>query len=194
VAETVLHPGPGGRSVLRVRRFDRAGDRRFMCASAASLLQAEYPDNPARTDRWSYQRLAEELRRVGAPPEDGIELFGRMVFNAVCGNDDDHVRNHAIVHGQGRKGWRLAPAFDVVPNPAETPRRLVMQLSRARFDIARDAVRFGFTARDACAAYLDALLARTEAAFPLAAAWLTDDWRATLHARMTANLAILRGT
>lgn len=199
VAETVLHPGPGGRSVLRVRRFDRAGDRRFMCASAASLLQAEYPDNPARTDRWSYPRLAEELRRVGAPPEDGIELFGRMVFNAVCGNDDDHVRNHAIVHGQGRKGWRLAPAFDVVPNPAETPRRLAMQLSRARFDIARDAVlgdavRFGFTARDACAAYLDALLARIEAAFPLAAAWLTDDWRATLHARMTANLAILRGT
>lgn len=122
-----------------------------------------------------------------------------MVFNAVCGNDDDHVRNHAIVHGQGRKGWRLAPAFDVVPNPAETPRRLVMQLSRARFDIARDAVlgdavRFGFTGRDAGAAYLDALLARIEAAFPLAAAWLTDDWRATLHARMTANLAILRGT
>ncbi|MFS2019940.1 type II toxin-antitoxin system HipA family toxin [Massilia sp. CT11-108] len=199
VAETVLHPGPGGRSVLRVRRFDRDGGRRFMCVSAASLLQAEYPDNPAHTDRWSYPRLAEELRRVGAPPEDGIELFGRMVFNAVCGNDDDHVRNHAIVHGQGRKGWRLAPAFDVVPNPAETPRRLVMQLSRGRFDIARDAVlgdavRFGFTGRDACAAYLDALLARIEAAFPLAAAWLTDDWRATLHARMTANLAILRGT
>ena len=122
-----------------------------------------------------------------------------MVFNAVCGNDDDHVRNHAIVHGQGRKGWRLAPAFDVVPNPAETPRRLVMQLSRGRFDIARDAVlgdavRFGFTGRDAGATYLDALLARIEAAFPLAAAWLTDDWRATLHARMTANLAILRGT
>ena len=197
VAETVLHPGPGGRSVLRVRRFDRDGDRRFMCVSAASLLQAEYPDNPAQTDRWSYPRLAEELRRVGAPANDGVELFGRMVFNAVCGNDDDHVRNHAIVYRQHRKGWRLAPAFDVVPNPAETPRRLVLQLSRGRFDIARDAVlgdavRFGFSGRDACAAYLDALLTRIEAAFPQAAQWLDDDWRTTLHARMTANLALLR--
>ncbi len=59
VAETVLHPGPGSRSVLRVRRFDRDDDRRFMCVSAASLLQAEYRDNPAHTDRWSYPRLAE---------------------------------------------------------------------------------------------------------------------------------------
>jgi len=108
------------------------------------------------------------------------------------------VRNHAIVYGQGRKGWRLAPAFDVVPNPVDTPRRLVMQLSRGRFDIARDAVlgdavRFGFTGRDACAAYLDALLTRSEAAFPLDGAWLTDDWRTTLQARMATNLAVLRG-
>ena len=48
--------------------------------------------------------------------------------------------------------------------------------------------------REACAAYLDALLARIEAAFPPAAAWLADDWRTTLHARMTAHLAILRRT
>jgi serine/threonine-protein kinase HipA len=196
-AETILHPGTAGRSVLRVRRFDRDGDRRFMCVSAASLLQAEYPDDPTQTDRWSYPRLAEELRRVGAPPEDGIELFGRMVFNAVCGNDDDHVRNHAIVHRAYRGGWRLAPAFDVVPNPAGTPRRLVLQLSRGRFDIARDAVlgdavRFGFRDRDTCAAYLDALLGRIEAAFPQAAQWLDADWRETFHARMTENLVLLR--
>jgi hypothetical protein len=39
----------------------------------------------------------------------------------------------------------------------------------------------------------DALLTRIEAAFPLAAAWLTDDWRTMLRARMAANLAVLRG-
>lgn len=39
--------------------------------------------------------LAEELKRIGAPAEDQLELFRRMVFNAIIGNDDDHPRNHA---------------------------------------------------------------------------------------------------
>lgn len=196
-AETILHPSTAGRSVLRIRRFDREHDARRMCVSAASMLQAEYPDNPAQTDRWSYPRLAEALRRVGAPEEDRVELFGRMVFNAVCGNDDDHVRNHAIVYRHDQKRWRLAPAFDVVPNPAETPRRLVLQLSLGRFDIARDAVladalRFGFASRDDCAACLDALLLRIAAAFPDVALHLDASWQTALHERMQHNLAILR--
>lgn len=105
--------------------------------------------------------------------------------------------SHNFTLAQKDGGWRLAPAFDVVPNPAETPRRLVLQLSRGRFDIARDAilgdaVRFGFRDRDTCAAYLDALLGRIEAAFPRAAQWLDAGWRETLHARMTENLVLLR--
>lgn len=198
-AETILHPSAGGRSVLRIRRFDRHHDQRRMCVSAASLLQVEYPDNPGQTDRWSYPRLAEELRRIGAPPDDEVELFGRMVFNAVCGNDDDHVRNHAIVYRHEQKRWRLAPAFDVVPNPVETPTRLVLQLSNGRFDIARDAIladvlRFGFASRDEGAAWLDTLLMRIEAAFPTVSHWLDADWQATLHERMRHNLALLRGS
>jgi serine/threonine-protein kinase HipA len=54
------------------------------------------------------------VRLAGGPVEDRIELFGRMVFNAVCGNDDDHVRNHAIFYNAERRCWRLAPAFDEV--------------------------------------------------------------------------------
>jgi serine/threonine-protein kinase HipA len=196
-APTILHPMTAGRSVVRVRRFDREHLQRAMCVSAASLLQTEYPGQPAQTERWSYPRLAEELRRVGAPPEDGVDLFGRMVFNAVCGNDDDHVRNHAIVYRHAEKRWRLAPAFDVVPNPADTPHYLVLQLSRGRFDIARDAVladalRFGFGSRDECAAYLNNLLDRIEAAFHGVAHWLDAEWQALLHERMRHMLAILR--
>ncbi len=29
------------------------------------------------------------------PKEDLLELFRRMVFNVLCGNTDDHARNHA---------------------------------------------------------------------------------------------------
>ncbi len=194
-AATVFHPAAGGRSAVRVRRFDRSGRQRHMCVSAASLLQTEYP-GLLQTDRWSYPRLAEELRLAGAPMEDRIELFGRMIFNAVCGNDDDHVRNHAIVYRAAERRWRLAPAFDVVPNPVETPARLHMQLSLGRFDISReaalaDAHRFGFTGNAEAASYLDALLERIAASFDGVANWLDDDWRQALHERLVYNRAAL---
>ena len=196
-ASTVYHPATGGRSAVRVLRFDRHRGRRLMCVSAASMLQAEYPDDLSQTDRWSYPRLAEELRLVGAPVEDRIELFGRMVFNAVCGNDDDHVRNHAIVYRGGEARWRLAPAFDVVPNPVETPTRLQMQLFLGRFDISRDAAladahRFGFSGRAEAASYLDSLLDRIEAGFAGTAHWLEPEWQQVLHDRLMYNVSVLK--
>jgi serine/threonine-protein kinase HipA len=168
-----------------------------MCVSAASLLQAEYP-GLHQTDRASYPRLAEELRLAGAPVEDRIELFGRMVFNAVCGNDDDHVRNHAIVYNAEERRWRLAPAFDVVPNPVETPVHLHLQLSQGRFDISRDAVladahRFGLTSVTEATTYLDALLARITAGYVEVAHWLDQDWENVLHERLSHNVAVLSG-
>jgi serine/threonine-protein kinase HipA len=194
-AATCYHPAAGGRSAVRVLRFDRAHARRHMCVSAASLLQTEYPGFP-QTDRWSYPRLAEELKLAGVPLEDRVELFGRMVFNAVCGNDDDHVRNHAIVYRSDERRWRLAPAFDVVPNPVETPARLHMQLSLGRFDISReaalaDAHRFGFTSVKDAAAYLDGLLERIAASFDGAACWLDQAWKDVLHERLVRNVALL---
>jgi serine/threonine-protein kinase HipA len=196
-AATAYHPAAGGRSAVRILRFDRTHARRHMCVSAASLLQAEYP-GLLQTDRWSYPRLAEELKLLGAPPADRIELFGRMVFNAVCGNDDDHVRNHAIVYCSEERRWRLAPAFDVVPNPVETPTRLHMQLSLGRFDISREAVladakRFGFAGTVDAADYLDTLLARISASYDAAAQSLDQEWRKVLHERLSHNLAILSG-
>lgn len=198
-ASTVLHPATEGRSAVRILRYDRSGDRRLMCVSAASLLQAEYPDNIARTDLWSYPRLAEELRIIGAPVEDRRELFGRMVFNAVCGNDDDHVRNHAVVYRHEQRRWRLAPAFDVVPNPVETPRSLTLQLSTGRFDISRPAVladahRFGFDGSDEAGRYLDTLLTRIAGSFDEVAHWLAPEWQETLRVRMRQNVVLLGGT
>jgi len=48
------------------------------------------PDSvPFTTDNdikgFSYPRLAEKLQRIEAPREDLIELFGRMIFNAMVG-------------------------------------------------------------------------------------------------------------
>ena len=199
-AKTVLHPATGvnGTSAVRVLRFDRADGRRRMCVSAASLLQAEYPGGPAKDDRWSYARLAEELTRVGAPVEDSIELFGRMVFNAMSGNDDDHVRNHAIVYWHEEKRWRLAPAFDVVPNSTETPKQLAMQLSTGRKDISRDAIladafRFGFKSDEEADEYLDGLLLRIVRGFDQVEDCLDNELKHMLRMRMLDNFALLAG-
>ena len=197
-ATTIFHSAAGGRSAVRVLRFDRTGRQRHMCVSAASLLQTEYPGF-IQKDRWSYPRLAEELRLAGVPAEDRIELFGRMVFNAVCGNDDDHVRNHAIVYRAQERCWRLAPAFDVVPNPVETPITLSMQLSQGRFDISRDAIladahRFGFTDAVAAGTYLDSLITRITTSFESVASILASDWSVLIQQRLSQNVSLLQGT
>lgn len=166
-----------------------------MALSSATLLAAEYPEG-IEAGLWSYPRLAEELKRIGAPKEDLTELFGRMVFNAVCGNDDDHPRNHAVVFSAEEKRWRLSPAFDVVPNPLESPARLAMQLSKGHYAISRetilaDAHRFGFVSPVAAAQFLQELLERIAASFPAAEQLLPCDLRTMLHARLYNMLELL---
>lgn len=106
----------GARDVLLVKRFDRekkeAGYLRARMISALTLLRAE--DTHQSRDRWSYVRLAEELRRVCAEPAANTsELFRRMCFNALISNIDDHPRNHAVVAKD--KDWKLSPAYDLIP-------------------------------------------------------------------------------
>jgi serine/threonine-protein kinase HipA len=41
------------------------------------------------------------------------ELWRRMAFNAICGNGEDHPRNHGVLCTGG--GWSLSPAHDIAP-------------------------------------------------------------------------------
>ena len=108
----------GGRDVLLVRRFDRdrveSGFRRHRMVSALTLLQSD--ENPVARRDWSYILLADEIRRVSMKPKADLqELFGRMCFNAVVSNLDDHPRNHALLAKD--RDWRLSPAYDLTPTP-----------------------------------------------------------------------------
>lgn len=165
VAECNLHQD-NVRTAVLVKRFDRTGMQRHMVLSGATLLQTEYPDTNAlgqNQARWSYPLLAQALRRIGVPECDLNELFGRMIFNAVCGNDDDHPRNHAAIWSQAELRWRLSPGFDIVPNIELMPKSLAMQLSDGRWDISRASLTadwkfFGFKSSNDANQYKTTLL------------------------------------
>jgi serine/threonine-protein kinase HipA len=111
-AETELVDVGGGRRAILVRRFDRGPTPSFRpnahFISALSLL-----DLDDTSMEGSYLHIAGVLRQHGASHlRDREELFRRMLFNVLCGNRDDHLKNHALLHDHG--GWRLSPAFDVV--------------------------------------------------------------------------------
>lgn len=158
---------------------------------------------PEDAPDWRYLEASSNAERwgalaVGCPPEDQVELFGRMVFNAVCGNDDDHPRNHAVIYQPQEKRWRLSPAFDVVPNPdADMAPVLSMQISLGRHETMReamlaDSVRFGFSERDAAVGCLNDLLQRIEHSFDAAAQLLTDELREMMVGRMRKHISLLR--
>lgn len=110
-----------GRDVYLIERFDRGADearRHFI--SALTLLGA----HESESTRKSYADIAAALRQYGADfTADARELFRRMVFNILCNNTDDHLRNHGFLWEGG--GWRLSPAYDLVPHPQQGLTRML---------------------------------------------------------------------
>lgn len=105
--------------VLISRRFDRENGRRIPFLSAMSMLGAI--DN----EDHSYSEIAEAIRRYGAAPKDDLQqLWRRMVFNVLISNTDDHLRNHGFLY-EGPRGWRLSPAYDLNPVPADIKARVL---------------------------------------------------------------------
>jgi serine/threonine-protein kinase HipA len=133
VPPTRLERLPDGRRVMLIRRFDReasdAGMTRKHMVSALTMLGLHERESPDAT----YGAIADVLSRHGVGRElaaDREELFGRMVFNILVSNDDDHLRNHAFLH-EGR-GWRLSPLYDVVPKP-QVARERTLHLGVGRY-------------------------------------------------------------
>ncbi|QNA87014.1 type II toxin-antitoxin system HipA family toxin [Sphingomonas sp. So64.6b] len=104
-----------GRDVLLIDRFDRiaAGDdqwtRRAMVSALTMLGLDEMMARYA-----SYEDLAEIVRHRFADPGKTLrELFGRITFNILAGNTDDHARNHAAFWDGA--ALTLTPAYDICP-------------------------------------------------------------------------------
>lgn len=112
---------PNGKLVMLIERFDRALNAdgnitRKHTVSALTMLGL----HESQSSTSSYAAIAAVISTFGAKgfvQQDREELFGRMVFNIMVTNDDDHLRNHAFVWNADLRGWRLSPLYDVLPKP-----------------------------------------------------------------------------
>lgn len=103
-----------GKDIILVERFDRhkikEGWQRRALLSALTLLELD--EMMARYA--SYEDLATIIRHRFTEPKATLkELFSRMLFNILCGNTDDHARNHSAFWN-GRE-LALTPAYDICP-------------------------------------------------------------------------------
>jgi serine/threonine-protein kinase HipA len=104
----------GGRAALLVERFDRSpgGHRRRMVSALTVLGFNTFPDGRYAT----YSAIAHAIRDQFVHPDATLrELFARISFNILCGNTDDHGRNHAAFVRSD--GLALTPAYDISPQP-----------------------------------------------------------------------------
>lgn len=103
-----------GKDVLLIERFDRVAkganwERKGM-VSALTLFCLD--DMMARYA--SYETLSAIIRHRFTNPRPTLkEMFSRLVFNILCGNTDDHARNHAAFWDG--KALTLTPAYDICP-------------------------------------------------------------------------------
>jgi serine/threonine-protein kinase HipA len=123
-----------GQSVMMIKRFDRAyvngaaGIEVHRTHMVSSLTMLGCTEDQSRSK--NYFEIADMIRRkapIDKVKSDSAELFGRMVFNILVSNDDDHLRNHAFLHSLGKEskdgefreqGWQLSPLYDVMPRPS----------------------------------------------------------------------------
>ena len=102
------------KDALLIERFDRShtenGWTRRAMVSGLTLLGLD--EMMARYA--SYEDMAEVIRHRFRDPKASLkELFGRLCFNVLCGNTDDHARNHAAFWDG--KMLTLTPAYDICP-------------------------------------------------------------------------------
>jgi serine/threonine-protein kinase HipA len=102
--------GKSGHHTFLTRRFDRsASGERIHFTSAMTMLERSDGDAGA-----SYLDLVGVLTQRGAhAPRDLEQLWRRIAFFVCVSNVDDHLRNHGFL--LERKGWSLAPAYDMNP-------------------------------------------------------------------------------
>jgi serine/threonine-protein kinase HipA len=108
----------GSQHTFLTQRFDRR-ERGARVHFASAMTLTGHEDGDGAATGASYLEIAEVIVAHGAATNDDLlELWSRIVFNALVSNSDDHLRNHGFLLSP--QGWRLSPAYDMNPAPGST--------------------------------------------------------------------------
>jgi serine/threonine-protein kinase HipA len=99
-------------SFFGVKRFDRAGLRRFHVHTFGNLIQADF-----RIPSADYADLLKAASVLTRDHQNVLRVFRRMVFNVLAHNRDDHVKNFAFILDDQSGDWTLSPAYDLTHAP-----------------------------------------------------------------------------
>jgi serine/threonine-protein kinase HipA len=124
-------------NALAVKRFDRTESGSIVHIEDFAQVFGLYPEK--KYERASYRNIAEVLwAETGA---DGVaEFIRRLVFNALTGNADMHLKNWSLIYPDRRQA-ALAPGYDFVSTIAYLPdinMALTLGRSKAMTDLSLD--------------------------------------------------------
>jgi serine/threonine-protein kinase HipA len=100
-----------------VARFDRGGEGERIHIEDFAQVFGVFPE--AKYEKASYRNIAQVLWRETGQAGYG-EFIRRLVFSALIGNADMHLKNWSLIYRDGRTP-ALAPAYDFVATTAYLP-------------------------------------------------------------------------
>ena len=90
------------------KRFDRMNGQKIHMQTLCAMRHMDYNDPVAN----SYEQAFDTMEKLKLPPTEKVQLFRRMVFNAVVRNHDDHTKNISFLMTRDGE-WHLSPAYDM---------------------------------------------------------------------------------
>ncbi len=106
-------------AALSVDRFDRHGDRRIHMEELAQVLNIPAAVENAKYLRANFETVATLIGGLCGPDAVG-EVIARIVLNVLLGNGDAHLKNWAVLYGDGTRP-SLSPIYDILPTVLYIP-------------------------------------------------------------------------
>ena len=117
------------------KRFDREADEKIHMQTLCAMAELDYNQKQTH-DYVQFFQTAQQME-LGYDTID--QIFTRMAFNVIMGNNDDHTKNHAFLLKEN--SWKLSPAYDLtfaMNSDSEWLSRHLMGVNGKFIDITRD--------------------------------------------------------